>query len=1324
MGLHGGGEESLTSGSSGWGTLPPMNSSSAEWGSGSANHTSSANHWPNSSRQMANCDQTLSTSPKPSSSWAQAAGKGLNNGPIGPNHDLSVFGNNDNSTKRQTNSDFQQINSEIKDTALVSDNWGITVINQDSPWKLPPSPQSSPREVSSSASQWKSSTSSGTEIWENTVRHKTKGPTPTPTAQSSSGQSWGPHTPSTHIGGTWGEDEDNTNHWTGVPQHNQHNPATNQSNTSSSSSWSANASIANNNTMNNSSNNNNINNNNNNGNNNNPTNNMQWNHNSDNSKHNNSENNSSRHNSEGRHNAENRPKMNHNSQWADYNNEQNDSNGSEPQWNDAKSGGESFGTWAPESTHKKDGSGWDKDSAEGRGGSYDDGTAVWGNPVRQGKVSHWKAEAAAAAAAAAAKPITQTVLNPNGNTTSSGMSAMIPSSPGMIRLPAGAPIAGKNNGENWGKPSPPIPSSRGNSWSEASTHRDSPANSTTGSLWCDSDAKPTMNRTPNTPNWAESSNSSPLAYWAAKPKATNNQNNQNSNWSDGQIDTSSWGGPKQGKPLSRDIIWASKQFRILTDMGFKKDDVENALRNSSMKLEEAINELKNSSPRDSNAMDLENMQRFKGSGMGSSNTPSLLSNTSGIANSSLSSISRNPLGSILPPPHQPTAQTQSFTQANQVQSALGSNPNGSRIGGSAQSNQSNTANLRLLVQQIQLAVHAGHLNAQILNQPLAPPTLQLLYQLLQQIKFLQQLQVSANQHSKTGATNPGGVPALQSSINVQLTQTKQRILNLQNQIAAQQAIFLKEQHQSQQIVPQTPNAMMGTGSNANTSTMHSQQTSNNDFFKSPQPDNSLVINNDRDIGSQSLSRFQTTWKPAFNKEDNKVNVNNMIPNEFSRAPGPLPKQSLSRSDVPNWTGFGQNDESSGWPSDVTVNSMSGLNLKHNDLKDMPNALSGGLPDAYNALNDMVPEFEPGKPWKGNSSLKSIEDDPTITPGSVNRSPLSINTIKDPLFNWPSKLSPGTPNTNAADSLLSLSSSTWAFTPPSNPHINYNTVDNNKPKNNLKSPSNWGALNAELQLNACTDGLWSGGSVSKTSRPPPGLTPQIKSPATTLPNSGTVNPTVSSAHNLWNPDNRQNGSEFLLLRNLTPQIDGSTLKTLCLQHGPLQLFHLFLNHGIALTRYSTREEATKAQSALNNCVLGNTSILADIPQEAEVQQYLQLISGGGQQIASNSLNNPLNWSQNGQNSSSSNGVNQSSGLYRNANSSLQFAGTSNSTPSKMDSSTTSPGWNTSGMSLWPFSNSGNNLWSAPSGAALNAQDRSTPSSIQSLLPGDLLGGETN
>lgn len=87
--------------------------------------------------------------------------------------------------------------------------------------------------------------------------------------------------------------------------------------------------------------------------------------------------------------------------------------------------------------------------------------------------------------------------------------------------------------------------------------------------------------------------------------------------------------------------------------------------------------------------------------------------------------------------------------------------------------------------------------------------------------------------------------------------------------------------------------------------------------------------------------------------------------------------------------------------------------------------------AQPSLTDLVPEFEPGKPWKG-TQIKSIEDDPSITPGSVVRSPLSLATIKDTeIFTSsvaPSKPSP--PGGVSADPIqpLSLSSSTWSFNP--------------------------------------------------------------------------------------------------------------------------------------------------------------------------------------------------------------------------------------------------------------------------------------------------------
>lgn len=96
----------------------------------------------------------------------------------------------------------------------------------------------------------------------------------------------------------------------------------------------------------------------------------------------------------------------------------------------------------------------------------------------------------------------------------------------------------------------------------------------------------------------------------------------------------------------------------------------------------------------------------------------------------------------------------------------------------------------MLVQQIQLAVQEGYLNHQILQQPLAPQTLLLLNQLLQQIKVLQQLH---QQHTVQNTIKGNSQNVLQ--ISVQITKTKQQIANLQNQIAVQQATYMKQQQQ-------------------------------------------------------------------------------------------------------------------------------------------------------------------------------------------------------------------------------------------------------------------------------------------------------------------------------------------------------------------------------------------------------------------------------------------------------------------------------------------------------------------------------------------------
>src|SRR5262249_41033279 len=98
---------------------------------------------------------------------------------------------------------------------------------------------------------------------------------------------------------------------------------------------------------------------------------------------------------------------------------------------------------------------------------------------------------------------------------------------------------------------------------------------------------------------------------------------------------------------------------------------------------------------------------------------------------------------------------------------------------------------------------------------------------------------------------------------------------------------------------------------------------------------------------------------------------------------------------------------------------------------------------------LVPEFEPGKPWKGTSQLKSIEDDPHMTPGSVNRSPLSVS-----FNNWSSKVSPTETTATEAMASLSLSSGTWAFPPTTSAAAGFNSeVVTPKP-----STASWTSMN--------------------------------------------------------------------------------------------------------------------------------------------------------------------------------------------------------------------------------------------------------------------------
>lgn len=117
------------------------------------------------------------------------------------------------------------------------------------------------------------------------------------------------------------------------------------------------------------------------------------------------------------------------------------------------------------------------------------------------------------------------------------------------------------------------------------------------------------------------------------------------------------------------------------------------------------------------------------------------------------------------------------------------------------------------------------------------------------------------------------------------------------------------------------------------------------------------------------------------------------------------------------------------------------------------------------------------------------------------------------------------------------------------------------------------------------------------------------------------------------------------------------------------------------------------------MLGNTTIFAESPTDAEVQMLLTHLSGGGgggggSASGNNSSQQQSNWN-NGRNGNGNSQGQQGSDTWANS----QLWGGNNSGP---------PG-NTS------------SLWGA--GADQIDPHRTTPSSLNSFMPGDLLGSET-
>ena len=402
-----------------------------------------------------------------------------------------------------------------------------------------------------------------------------------------------------------------------------------------------------------------------------------------------------------------------------------------------------------------------------------------------------------------------------------------------------------------------------------------------------------------------------------------------------------------------------------------------------------------------------------------------------------------------------------------------------------------------IVQQLHMAVTAGLISPQLLNQQMTPTMLVMLQQLLQLQQMLQQLvsrqQLLMQQPSKSGS---------RQQLDATIQEIQQQILRQQQQIAAAQ----QQQQCLQQNVKQPPPPMppthgggdhlskdlikdlsaldMGGGINLKDLSAPGQQQVRSRLtqWKLPSPEKDAMLPPGGDVvlnkvvGGKPLQQshstpnlqttnnlpfFDSTWSSNLSSASMwPTAMQSMTANSPSQA-GELLIDSTAASSTASKESLVASVVAATTAGDVTSSTTSGTAS--------PSSESGSPGESL----DIV-EFFPGKKWQG-VEVKSIEDDPHMTPGSVSRS-LSIATIKeDYLMSMFGKTNPDSSST---------SSSAWsAFSMP--------------PNNSCSKPSSaaWQPSPTDPTAGPLTSSdPWQQSqqqqapTVPKNTRPPPGLAP--------------------------------------------------------------------------------------------------------------------------------------------------------------------------------------------------------------------------------------------
>ncbi|XP_072299546.1 trinucleotide repeat-containing gene 6C protein-like [Eucyclogobius newberryi] len=1026
--------------------------------------------------------------------------------------------------------------------------------------------------------------------------------------------------------------------------------------------------------------------------------------------------------------------------------------------NEGPAGGGALGSWGGTGPVKQSAgwsggkqertasTGWEEPSPPSirRKMEIDDGTSAWGDPGSHNKsvnlwdrnnpgVSQNKANTVGNNTPGSntnlSQPHSQPYHPPQGPSQNHSQT---PQNPGLTGGPMDSaapqpPVLPHNRGppmaQGWGD----MPSSHTKSESTWGEHAPSPVSVDNGtSAW----GKPTSGWGDSSQEYGRSNSNVTSASCKTAPKPMQDSwggGGEELGLSGGQWDTddgdmwnstasqesnsscNSWGNaskkapPKVKVPGKQEDVWImNRLIKQLTDMGFPRDPAEEALKSNNMNLDQAMSAL----------LEKKSELDKRGMSIGHDYNNGLINKPMNCPRPQL--LSKDPVtdprlafmdkmqsgmfgggsaqGRAMQPPPQPPVPPLGSSQPNlraQVPPFLSP---------------------QVQAQLLQFAAKNIGLNPALLTSPINPQNMTLLNQLYQLQLAYQRLQIQ-QQMLQAQRNVSGPIRQQEQQVARTINNMQQQIQQHQRQLA--QALLMKQQ--------QPPPAHSGMHLGGNKSSLDS-------FPGHPQaPGLSDLQTKDPQSSANSYSPY------SLSGLNSNMNVNCLDMGGLSLKESPQPQsrlsqwthansiESISETSSPLESSLGKHGANLGPPgkSPQLEDSFSPYNLMSNsesptsplvppDNWGQPKGSSDKMTNGTNI--NWPPEFCPGVPWKGLQNIDP-ETDPNMTPGSVHSGPTINTNIQDVNRYLMRDRSGGSSPTSSQALPLSTDWPVNACT--SSFSLSSPETDNEGKLSEIKSTWSPGPIpHSQASL---SHELWKvpqgpRNSSAAPSRPPPGLTnnkPSATWAGTPLGLSQGWSSSYTTAGTTWSTDSSSRTSSWLVLRNLTPQIDGSTLRTLCMQHGPLITFHLNLTQGNAVVRYNSKDEAAKAQKSLHMCVLGNTTILAEFAGEEEVNRFF---------AQSQSLGGTTSWQATpGSNQTRMGGT--GSGVthpighshWNNNSGGAGTGGTLGTVGAK------------TGELLWGGVQQYSSLWGPPNGE--EARVMGSPTQINTLLPGDLLSGES-